>query len=90
MSRPFQLVDVFGSDPLTGNPLAVIADAEGLSTEEMQAITRWLNLSETAFLLPPTEAGADYHVRIFTHARELPFAGHPTLGTCHAWLDAGG
>jgi PhzF family phenazine biosynthesis protein len=90
MTRPFQLIDVFGSGGFTGNPLAVIADAEGLSTEEMQAITRWLNLSETAFLLPPTDAGADYRVRIFTHAQELPFAGHPTLGSCHAWLEAGG
>jgi len=86
MTRPFKLVDVFGTDPFTGNPLAVVADAdaEGLSTDEMQRITRWLNLSETTFLLPPTEALADYRVRIFTLARELSFAGHPTLGTCHA------
>lgn len=90
MNRPFQLVDVFGTDGFTGNPLAVIADAEGLSTEEMQRITRWLNLSETAFLLPPTTPDADYRVRIFTLAHELPFAGHPTLGSCHAWLTAGG
>lgn len=90
MTRPFQLVDVFGVEPFTGNPLGVVADAEGLTTEEMQAITRWLNLSETAFLLPPTEAAADYRVRIFTLAHELPFAGHPTLGSCHAWLEAGG
>lgn len=90
MTRPFQLVDVFGVEPFTGNPLGVVADADGLSTEEMQAITRWLNLSETAFLLPPTDPGADYRVRIFTLAHELPFAGHPTLGSCHAWLAAGG
>jgi len=90
MTRPFKLVDVFGTDAFTGNPLAVIADAEGLATEEMQRITRWLNLSETTFLLPPTHADADYRVRIFTLAHELPFAGHPTLGTCHAWLEAGG
>lgn len=90
MNRPFKLVDVFGTDPFTGNPLAVIHDAEALTTGEMQRITRWLNLSETTFLLPPTQADADYRVRIFTLAHELPFAGHPTLGTCHAWLEAGG
>lgn len=90
MSRDFQLVDVFGSGPFTGNPLGVVAAAEGLSTEEMQAIARWLNLSETAFLLSPTDRGADYRVRIFTLAHELPFAGHPTLGSCHAWLAMGG
>lgn len=90
MTRPYQLVDVFGEGPFSGNPVAVIAEAEGLSTQEMQRITRWLNLSETTFLLPPTDPGADYHVRIFTLDRELPFAGHPTLGTCHAWLQAGG
>lgn len=90
MARPFALVDVFGTDAFTGNPLAVIADGDGLSTEEMQRITRWLNLSETTFLLPPTQPDADYRVRIFTLSHELPFAGHPTLGTCHAWLEAGG
>jgi len=90
MSRPFKLVDVFGTDPFTGNPLAVIANGDDLSTEEMQRITRWLNLSETTFLLPPTHPEADYRVRIFTLSHELPFAGHPTLGTCHAWLEAGG
>lgn len=90
MNRPFKLVDVFGTDPFTGNPLAVIAGAEDLTTEEMQRITRWLNLSETTFLLPPTRSEADYRVRIFTLTHELPFAGHPTLGTCHAWLEAGG
>jgi PhzF family phenazine biosynthesis protein len=80
---------VFPSDRLTGNPLAVVFEADGLSTTEMAEITRWFNLSETAFLLPPTSAEADYRVRIFTLDRELPFAGHPTLGTCHAWLTAG-
>jgi PhzF family phenazine biosynthesis protein len=90
VNRAFKLVDVFGTDSFTGNPLAVIADAEDLSTDDLQRITRWLNLSETAFLLPPTSDKADYRVRIFTLAHELPFAGHPTLGTCHAWLEAGG
>ncbi len=90
MVRPFRLVDVFGRDDFSGNPLAVIADAAGLDSETMQRITRWLNLSETTFLLPPSAPGADYRVRIFTLSRELPFAGHPTLGTCHAWLEAGG
>lgn len=87
---PCQLVDVFGERPFTGNPLAVIALAEDRDTETLQRITRWFNLSETAFLLPPTEALADYRVRIFTLDRELPFAGHPTLGSCHAWLENGG
>lgn len=86
----FRLVDVFGVDDFSGNPVAVVHDADGLSTEAMQRITRWLNLSESTFLLPPTDARADYRVRIFTLERELPFAGHPTLGTCHAWLEAGG
>lgn len=90
MSRRFRLVDVFGSGPFSGNPLAVVTDADDLDTETMQTIARWLNLSETTFLLPPTEPEADYQVRIFTLQRELPFAGHPTLGTCHAWLAAGG
>lgn len=90
MNRRLQLVDVFHGEPLSGNPLAVVFDAEGLTAEEMQQITRWLNLSETAFLLAPTSSDADYRVRIFTLDREMPFAGHPTLGTCHAWLAAGG
>lgn len=90
MSRRLQIVDVFHSAPLSGNPLAVVFDAEGLTTEDMQQITRWFNHSETAFLLAPTSGNADYRVRIFTLERELPFAGHPTLGTCHAWLRAGG
>ena len=90
MTRPFSLVDVFGVTPFSGNPVAVVAAAEGISTAEMQAITRWLNLSETTFLLPPTNSAADYRVRIFTLAHELTFAGHPTLGTAHAWMEAGG
>lgn len=90
MNRPFQLVDVFADRPYTGNPLAVVFDAGGLSIETMQQITRWLNLSETAFLLSPSDPAADYRVRIFTLDREMPFAGHPTLGSCHAWLANGG
>jgi len=90
VKRRFQLVDVFHDKPLTGNGLAVVLDAAGLTTEKMLQITRWLNLSETTFLVPVTKSEADYHVRIFTPDRELPFAGHPTLGTCHAWLASGG
>lgn len=90
MSRRFQMVDVFGSSALSGNPLAVVHDAEGMTSDEMLAITRWMNLSETTFLVPPTTQDADYRVRIFTLRGELPFAGHPTLGTCHAWLRSGG
>ncbi|HMA49286.1 MAG TPA: PhzF family phenazine biosynthesis protein, partial [Magnetospirillaceae bacterium] len=90
MKRGFLEIDVFGSEPYRGNPLAVVLDGEGLSTEEMQDFARWTNFSETTFLLPPTSPAADYRVRIFTIAHELPFAGHPTLGTCHAWLSAGG
>lgn len=90
MRRRFMQVDVFGARPMTGNPLAVVLDAEDLSTDQMQAVTQWLNLSETTFLLPPSSPDADYRVRIFTLARELPFAGHPTLGSCHAWLESGG
>jgi PhzF family phenazine biosynthesis protein len=85
----FKQVDVFTPVPFKGNPLAVIFDADGLSTERMQDIARWTNLSETAFLLPPTDPRADYRVRIFTTAVELPFAGHPTLGSAHALIDAG-
>jgi len=88
--RPFRQVNVFSASPLAGNPLAVVHDAEGLSEAQMGALARWTNLSETTFLLPPTEPGADYRVRIFTPGGELPFAGHPTLGSCHAWLAAGG
>ena len=89
-TRPFQQVDVFTATPYLGNPLAVVLDGSGLSTEAMQAFTHWTNLSECTFVLPPTQPGADYKVRIFCPGRELPFAGHPTLGTCHAWLLAGG
>lgn len=92
--RPFQQVDVFTALPYRGNPLAVVLDGNGLDTEAMQHFTNWTNLSECTFVLPPTPegaaAGADYRVRIFCPGRELPFAGHPTLGTCHAWLSAGG
>ena len=88
--RPFTQVNVFSTDPIGGNPLAVVHSAGGLSDARMAALARWTNLSETTFLLPPTDPGADYHVRIFTPGGELPFAGHPTLGSCHAWLEAGG
>lgn len=92
--RPFQQVDVFTDTPFLGNPLAVVLDGEGLSDAQMQGFASWTHLSETTFLLPPTaqgaQAGADYRVRIFTPAAELPFAGHPTLGSAHAWLSAGG
>ena len=90
MERPFCQVDVFADAPYLGNPVAVVLDGKGLSTEEMQRFACWTNLSETTFVLPPEAAGADYRVRIFTPGRELPFAGHPTLGTCHAWLTGGG
>jgi PhzF family phenazine biosynthesis protein len=90
MTRRFAQVDVFTSEPLLGNPVAVVLGAEGLSTDEMALMARWTNLSETTFVLPPTVPGADYLVRIFTPVQELPFAGHPTLGTAHAWLEAGG
>ena len=86
----FTQVNVFSADPLGGNPLAVVHAAVGLSEAQMAALARWTNLSETTFLLPPTDPGADYHVRIFTPGGELPFAGHPTLGSCHAWLATGG
>ncbi|WP_311224192.1 MULTISPECIES: PhzF family phenazine biosynthesis protein [unclassified Acidovorax] len=92
--RSFKQVDVFTQQPYLGNPLAVVLDGTDLSVEAMQHFTNWTNLSEATFLLPPTEAGAaagaDYRVRIFCPGRELPFAGHPTLGSCHAWLEAGG
>nr|WP_300682547.1 PhzF family phenazine biosynthesis protein [Nocardioides sp.] len=88
--RPFRQVDVFSAHALGGNPLAVVHDADGLSDVEMARFATWTNLSETTFLLPPTTAEADYRVRIFTGSGELPFAGHPTLGTAHAWLEAGG
>jgi PhzF family phenazine biosynthesis protein len=88
--RPFKQVDVFTAVAYYGNPLAVVLDGTGLSTAQMQHFTNWTNLSECTFLLPPTHAEADYQVRIFCPGRELPFAGHPTLGTCHAWLENGG
>ena len=90
MKRPFRQVDVFSAVALRGNPLAVVHGADGLSDGQMAALARWTNLSETTFLLAPAQPGADYRVRIFTPAGELPFAGHPTLGSCHAWLAAGG
>ena len=93
-SRSFKQIDVFTATPYRGNPLAVVLDGQGLSLDAMQHFTNWTNLSECTFLLPPTPegaaAGADYRVRIFCPGRELPFAGHPTLGSCHAWLQAGG
>jgi PhzF family phenazine biosynthesis protein len=89
-TRPFKQVDVFTAKPYAGNPLAVVLDGTGLDDAEMQDFAKWTNLSETTFLLPPTEPSADYRVRIFTPGGELPFAGHPTLGSCHAWLEAGG
>lgn len=84
-NRGFRIVDVFGVRPYTGNPLGVVVDSQGLSSDEMLEITRWLGFSETTFLSEPTDAAADYAVRIFTVSGELPFAGHPTLGTCHVW-----
>ncbi|WP_098483319.1 PhzF family phenazine biosynthesis protein [Georgenia soli] len=88
--RRFAQVDVFSSVPFAGNPVAVVVDGEGLTDAEMQRFAAWTNLSETTFLLPPTSGDADYRVRIFTTDEELPFAGHPTLGSAHAWLEAGG
>lgn len=90
MKRRFVMVDVFGESPLTGNPLAVVVDSEGLSGQAMLDITRWLNLSETTFLVGAESDDADYGVRIFTLSGELPFAGHPTLGTCHVWSGLAG
>lgn len=88
--RRFSQVDVFSAEPTLGNPVAVVHDADGLSDEQMAAFARWTNLSETTYLLAPTAPGADYRLRIWTPAGELPFAGHPTLGSAHAWLEAGG
>lgn len=88
--RRFAQVDVFTTTPYCGNPVAVVMDGDGLSTEEMQRFANWTNLSETTFIVSPTDPAADYRVRIFTTEVELPFAGHPTIGTCHAWLEAGG
>jgi PhzF family phenazine biosynthesis protein len=88
--RPFRQVDVFTHTPYRGNPVAVVLDAIGLETETMARFANWTNLSETTFISPPTVPEADYRIRIFTPVAELPFAGHPTLGSCHAWLEAGG
>jgi PhzF family phenazine biosynthesis protein len=89
-TRRFSQVDVFTATPYDGNPVAVVLDAEELTTETMQRFAHWTNLSETTFVLPPEDPSADYRLRIFTPATELSFAGHPTLGSCHAWLQAGG
>jgi len=89
-SRRFVQCDVFSPVPTQGNGLAVIVDADGLSDTQMQRFAAWTNLAESAFLVPPTDPAADYRVRVFTPAREMPFAGHPTLGSCAAWLHAGG
>lgn len=88
--RPFKQVDVFTATPYFGNPLAVVLDGSGLDDAAMARFAHWTNLSETCFLLPPADPSADYRVRIFTPGGELPFAGHPTLGSCHSWLQAGG
>jgi PhzF family phenazine biosynthesis protein len=89
--RPFRQVNVFSAEGYLGNPLAVVHDSEGVSDDEMRRFANWTNLSETTFLLPPTDpAVADYRVRIFTPSEELSFAGHPTIGSAHAWLEAGG
>jgi PhzF family phenazine biosynthesis protein len=90
VSRPFLQVDVFTTTAYRGNPVAVVLEGDGLEDETMQRFAQWTNLSETTFVLAPSSPEADYRVRIFTASRELPFAGHPTLGTCHAWLQAGG
>lgn len=90
MKRTFKQIDVFGDVAYKGNPLAVVLDADGLDDITLQQFANWTNLSETTFLLPPTHPEADYRVRIFTASTELPFAGHPTLGSCHAWVEAGG
>jgi len=88
--REFRQVDVFTSTAYLGNPLAVVLGADGLSDDQMRRFANWTNLSETTFVLAPRDPAADYRVRIFTPSLELPFAGHPTLGTCHAWLESGG
>lgn len=90
MTIAVHMIDVFGAGPLSGNPLAVVTGADALTTHDMQQLTRWFNLSETAFVFAPTHPEADYRVRIFTLDREMPFAGHPTLGSCHVWLSAHG
>ena len=88
--RLFKQIDVFTSTPYLGNPVAVVLAGDGLSDAEMASFARWTNLSETTFVLPPVNPSADYRLRIFTPGSELPFAGHPTLGSCHGWLEAGG
>jgi len=90
MPLTLDLVDVFGAEAFAGNPLGVLHSADNLSDAQMLQLTQWLGFSETTFLLPPSDPAADYRVRIFYPAGELPFAGHPTLGSCHAWLEAGG
>ena len=90
LARPFAQIDVFSAVPCAGNPVAVVLDGQGLDAAAMQRFARWTNLSETTFVLPPEDARADYRLRIFTPGGELPFAGHPTLGSCFAWLAAGG
>jgi PhzF family phenazine biosynthesis protein len=90
MPRPFSQVDAFTTTAYHGNPCAVVLDGDGLDDARMQRFANWTNLSETTFVLPPSSAEADYRVRIFTPVAELPFAGHPTIATCHAWLEAGG
>jgi len=90
VTRDFRQVDVFTTAPYLGNPVAVVLGADGMDDEDMRQFANWTNLSETTFVLTPEAEGADYRVRIFTPTSELPFAGHPTLGTCHAWLEAGG
>ena len=90
MRRTFRQIDVFTTEPYRGNPVAVVHDADGIDDATMQRFAAWTNLSETTFLLAPDDPAADYRLRIFTPASELPFAGHPTLGSCHAWLEAGG
>ena len=89
MDRAYSQVDVFTENPFMGNPVAVVLEADGLSEEQMQAIARWTNLSETTFVFPPAHAAADYRLRIFTPSSEIPFAGHPTLGSAWALLESG-
>lgn len=89
-SREFAQVDVFAAEPYRGNPVAVVLDGAGIPDEAMAQFAAWTNLSETTFVLPPTTPEADYRLRIFTPGAEIPFAGHPTLGSAHAWLEAGG
>src|SRR5258708_22267479 len=89
MQRPFSQVDVFSPEPFLGNPVAVVLGGTGLTGAQRKVVARWATLSEPTFVLPAEDPGADYQVRIFTTEMDLPFAGHPTLGTCHAWLESG-